>query len=58
VNSSSQNYYLTSGSQARNTAGELPDATAGYLPDDQYRIHQQVEERPFDGSMDIGAFEF
>jgi hypothetical protein len=58
VNPSSQNYYLTSGSQARNTAGALPDATAGYLPDDQYGIHQQAAERPFDGSMDIGAFEF
>ena len=47
-----------SDSQARNKAGELPDATAGYLPDDQYVIHQQAEERPFDGSMDIGAFEY
>ena len=47
-----------SDSQARDSAGDLPDATAGYLPDDQYIIHQQTEERPFDGSMDIGAFEY
>jgi hypothetical protein len=58
VNSTIQNYYLTAGSQARNSAGELPDATTGYPPDDQYKVHQQAEERPFDGSMDIGAFEF
>jgi hypothetical protein len=31
---------------------------AGDLPDDQYVIHQQAEERPVDGSMDIGAFEY
>lgn len=53
-----QNYYLTAGSQARNSACELPDPTAAYFPDSQYKIHQQAEERPFDGSVDIGAFEF
>lgn len=44
-------------SQARNAAGEFPDASAGYLPDEQYGVHQQAEERPFNGSMDMGAFE-
>jgi hypothetical protein len=58
VNLNLQNFEPASNSQARNAAGELPDATSGYIPDDQYGIHQQVEERPFDGSMDIGAFEF
>ncbi len=53
-----QNFHLSSDSQARDAAGELPEETAGYLPDDQYGRHQQVEERPADGDMDIGAFEF
>jgi hypothetical protein len=58
VDPDDQAFYLAFDSQARNSAGALPDAVAGYLPDDQYVIHQQAEERPFDGSVDIGAFEF
>jgi hypothetical protein len=57
-NPTARHFYLTSGSGARNAAGVLPDAVGNYLPDDQYGIHQKAEERPFDGSMDIGAFEF
>ena len=53
-----QDFHLTAGSQARDAAGELPAQTAGYLPDDQYLVHQQGEERPADGRPDIGAFEF
>lgn len=53
-----QEFHLAADAQARDAAGELPDATADYLPDDQYGIHQRVEERPVDGGMDIGAFEY
>ena len=58
VNPNIQNFHPVSDSQARDAAGDLPGETADYLPDEQYGIHQQAEERPFDGSMDIGALEF
>jgi hypothetical protein len=53
-----QDFHLAADADARDAAGELPGAVADYLPDEQYGIHQQAEDRPVDGNPDIGAFEF
>ena len=53
-----QDFHLAADSQARDAAGGLPAATAAYPADSEYRVHQQAEARPADGTMDIGAFEF
>jgi hypothetical protein len=53
-----KDFHLSSDSQARDAAGELPAETADDPPEGQYRVHQQAEARPVDGHMDIGAFEF
>ena len=58
VDLEAQDFQLSAVAEARDAAGELPSATAEYLPDDQYGVHQQAEERPVDGRMDIGAYEF
>jgi hypothetical protein len=58
VNLSSQDFHLTSGAAARNSAAQLPTAVQDYLPERQYVLHQQYEARPTDGNLDIGAFEY
>jgi hypothetical protein len=58
VDLDAQDFHLAADSQARDAAGQLPAETADYPPDEQYGIHQQAEDRPVDGSLDIGAFEF
>ncbi len=54
-----QDFRLSAGSAAINAAGALPPAV---LPDGevlrQYGRHRWAEPRPFDGRLDIGAFEF
>ena len=58
VDEAGQDYHLSADSPARDAAGQLPVETADDPPESQYRAHRQIEDRPDDGSPDIGAFEF
>ncbi len=53
-----QDFHLVEGSDSCNSAVTPPAATADHPADRHYVIHQQGEDRPSDGSPDIGAFEW
>jgi hypothetical protein len=58
IDLASRNFGLTEDSPARNAAGTLPAATAGYPLGREYVKHQGSKTRLSDGTLDIGAFEY
>jgi hypothetical protein len=56
IDFNAQDFHLAEGSQASGNAGSLPADVAGYPMEYQYVRHQQIEARPPESLVDIGAF--
>ncbi len=52
-----QDFGLVADSEAHDSGGNLPLATADYPVQNQYLRHQDGQERPSDGAPDVGAYE-
>ena len=56
VDFDAQDFHLTEGAEARGNAGTLPAEVDDYPVEYQYVRHQNIEERPVNDTIDIGAF--
>lgn len=58
VDPDAQDFHLSEGAHARAKAGSLPVDVMNYPVEYQYVRHQEIEERPVNDTIDIGAFEY